>query len=139
MRTAYRTGITPAHAGKSGTECQLAESEQDHPRTRGEKFGIMAGETGAGGSPPHTRGKGRQRRSDRENGGITPAHAGKSTATFSINSGVRDHPRTRGEKNTTPTQRNSAMGSPPHTRGKAILEYLQFEGIRITPAHAGKS
>ena len=30
------------------------------------------------------------------------------------------------------------MGSPPHTRGKVAMQFIQFIFDRITPAHAGK-
>ena len=49
-----------------------------------------------------------------------------------------DHPRTRGEKHMVPNRLTPAMGSPPHTRGKA-LQVLRGRVLPgITPAHAGK-
>ena len=31
------------------------------------------------------------------------------------------------------------LGSPPHTRGKVSNQFFDNNGVRITPAHAGKS
>ena len=90
------------------------------------------------GSPPHTRGKehGSQRRGHFR--GITPAHAGKRREHSEIFFRARDHPRTRGEKESQGPHWCRPRGSPPHTRGKVSdLENLNFD-LRITPAHAGK-
>ena len=51
------SGITPAHAGKSAQDLAARYSRGDHPRTCGEKLGIVTDPT--------------------TEGGITPAHAGK--------------------------------------------------------------
>ena len=50
--------------------------------------------------------------------GITPAHAGKSRASWPL--------------------RSAWLGSPPHMRGKGTAESLTRFKCRITPAHAGK-
>ena len=52
---------------------------------------------------------------------------------------MRDHPRTRGEKNNPRRERNAGWGSPPHTRGKVTPERHRSLLAGITPAHAGKS
>ena len=71
--------------------------------------------------------------------GITPAHAGKRRLSLTAKNAKRDHPRTRGEKVRTSGSKKVQIGSPPHTRGKA-LPFDVFELQRgITPAHAGKS
>ena len=51
----------------------------------------------------------------------------------------KDHPRTRGEKQYTVKWSKLALGSPPHTRGKASADIYRLREARITPAHAGKS
>ena len=91
-------GITPAHAGKSISPVAGRTPEGDHPRTRGEKPGSPKKSATSPGSPPHTRGKAVRHDEIYPLAGITPAHAGKSTATPHIYGGQRDHPRTRGEK-----------------------------------------
>ena len=50
-------GITPAHAGKSVRIGVRHHPVQDHPRTRGEKWGTFLFHVDSSGSPPHTRGK----------------------------------------------------------------------------------
>ncbi len=52
-----RSGITPAHAGKSRQGQQQGPDEQDHPRTCGEKDRAAVLHTAGRGSPPHMRGK----------------------------------------------------------------------------------
>ena len=112
---------------------------EDHPRTRGEKAYAALASWKASGSPPHTRGKVIPPLSAIVRGRITPAHAGKSSIFVCVMILFRDHPRTRGEKIKGGTKRDRQIGSPPHTRGKA-LRVISPEPIgRITPAHAGKS
>ena len=50
-------GITPAYAGKRPVAVLLPLEDQDHPRIRGEKFGVDTLLAVKMGSPPHTRGK----------------------------------------------------------------------------------
>ena len=70
--------------------------------------------------------------------GITPAHAGKSTSWVYPNAIIKDHPRTRGEKPSARCLPLNTVGSPPHTRGKALV-LPHCPGVPgITPAHAGK-
>ena len=130
--------ITPAHAGKSLREVAEGLRKEDHPRTRGEKK--LPGETTkrSQGSPPHTRGKVEKRNVMTQASGITPAHAGKSTPGITSPAPVRDHPRTRGEKFVVKRVVRSRYGSPPHTRGKALIYRQDVEALGITPAHAGK-
>ena len=71
-------GITPAHAGKSGTFGFLIIHRRDHPRTRGEKPAAEEGGAEDEGSPPHTRGKDSVSLGGLAMTRITPAHAGKS-------------------------------------------------------------
>ena len=73
-----RTGITPAHAGKSHRPDHSRLPSWDHPRTRGEKLMATILAAACRGSPPHTRGKGGRSPQHRDVQGITPAHAGKS-------------------------------------------------------------
>ena len=72
------TRITPAHAGKRETEDFRARYFEDHPRPCGEKPGFVVLPRRAKGSPPPMRGKVVGVLRVQANGGITPAHAGKS-------------------------------------------------------------
>ena len=131
-------GITPAHAGKSVVLTRSSSCEKDHPRTRGEKFRSLTVSRARRGSPPHTRGKGLHSIEVDSFDGITPAHAGKSYAGNVCHRYSEDHPRTRGEKSGYGNRRYHKLGSPPHTRGKALTILLLMCRGRITPAHAGK-
>ena len=130
--------ITPAHAGKSRDMGEEGRDGQDHPRTRGEKKIHTIVSIDVAGSPPHTRGKARNRRRSDLRIGITPAHAGKSTMTQALFLAEKDHPRTRGEKAPFPPLLPFGIGSPPHTRGKVQPLQKALVCGRITPAHAGK-
>ena len=91
-------GITPAHAGKSSVWRAAKAVQRDHPRTRGEKPSCPSTNSAIPGSPPHTRGKGRDLPARGKRGRITPAHAGKREILVILAVLSKDHPRTRGEK-----------------------------------------
>ena len=131
--------ITPAHAGKRRAARFPIEMLQDHPRTRGEKLILWDEASLNGGSPPHTRGKGKDGYDRAIRCGITPAHAGKSFAHDMGDFWQKDHPRTRGEKKLRIVNIRIKGGSPPHTRGKGWKSIFPRTKFRITPAHAGKS
>ena len=93
----YTERITPACAGKTWIQTEIALDIGDHPRLRGENHleGIPA--TEQEGSPPLARGKQyisiRQCNPSR----ITPACAGKTVWNVTRKMVNRDHPRLRGE------------------------------------------
>ena len=90
--------ITPAYAGKSPTDPQLAFSNQDHPRLCGEKGHPRCSGFVEQGSPPPMRGKVDETISIYIDEGITPAYAGKRFILDSEVSLCWDHPRLCGEK-----------------------------------------
>ena len=132
-------GITPAHAGKTGRDEKLEAAVQDHPRTRGENHTSTVYPGCTSGSPPHTRGKRLCTLLVRVPGGITPAHAGKTSYGCSGFWSGRDHPRTRGENLVKKDGVWNWEGSPPHTRGKQHYLDIVRKLFGITPAHAGKT
>ena len=69
---------------------------------------------------------------------ITPAYAGKSAGLCRRCPRVKDHPRACGEKIFLVFLAMSAVGLPPHMRGKAQPVRARVCGDGITPAHAGK-
>ena len=73
-----QVGITPAYAGKSRFIGRKNRWCWDHPRLRGEKEDLGAGDIASEGSPPLTRGKDCLRCSSDQSQRITPAYAGKS-------------------------------------------------------------
>ena len=93
------SGITPAHAGKSGRFELATNYPRDHPRACGEKPSTQRWIELFGGSPPRMRGKGRLSDLSAPSTGITPAHAGKSLPLLILELDSRDHPRACGEKN----------------------------------------
>ena len=91
------------------------------------------------GSSPLTRGKRVPRyRRDRD-GGLIPAHAGKTSRQKRSPHGDRAHPRSRGENRPISSQAPSATGSSPLTRGKLMGYLSPIEDARLIPAHAGKT
>lgn len=91
------------------------------------------------GSPP----RGREKVSGRLTGAnyarITPAWAGKRTRSWRAYGCPWDHPRVGGEKIIWASVSIAALESPPHGRGKGVVEGGHVEVNRITPAWAGKS
>lgn len=70
---------------------------------------------------------------------ITPAYAGNTPTTISRGPSSRDHPRICRGAQSSPAQKFSGEGSPPHTRG-ALLDVLLFPPIlKIIPAYAGNT
>ena len=70
---------------------------------------------------------------------ITPAQAGKRKSATKETKGYEDHPRVGGEKQTFWKALATSLGSPPRRRGKGRRIVPNVEGLRITPAWAGKS
>ena len=70
---------------------------------------------------------------------ITPAHAGKTFSLLFLLVCRADHPRACGENATVKTCWRLSSGSPPRMRGKRRALQAVPRGVRITPAHAGKT
>ena len=111
-------GITPACAGKRNRYSLPPNSNEDHPRMRGEKNHVPAVQFRNRGSPPHARGKAERSSIEPFPPGITPACAGKSFTENAVVLLLEDHPRMRGEKIIFPFVLYPCHGSPPHARGK---------------------
>ena len=70
---------------------------------------------------------------------ITPAYAGKRSASRGHVEAVKDHPRLCGEKVENALCVYFFVGSPPPMRGKDHVGIYVGNGEGITPAYAGKS
>ncbi len=70
---------------------------------------------------------------------ITPAYTGKRLKIGECSRLGKDHPRIHGEKEKTEVTSYEELGSPPHTRGKALNRCNISNTYRITPAYTGKS
>ena len=132
-------GITPAYAGKSGTNTASEATGQDHPRVCGEKLQISRSRKSQRGSPPRMRGKGSPRPAPLRCARITPAYAGKSEPRRLHEHQRKDHPRVCGEKALSPLSLYLVSGSPPRMRGKVSVFLRSEDPNGITPAYAGKS
>ena len=133
------SGITPAHAGKTLKVQSMTPRARDHPRACGENELYALRGDGREGSPPRMRGKPRGACGRYRFLGITPAHAGKTTALRASESRVRDHPRACGENGTGERCVQASVGSPPRMRGKLVFVFFEYLDGGITPAHAGKT
>ena len=131
--------ITPAPAGKTKGSQSFTSATRDHPRTCGENTHPASLFRLFPGSPPHLRGKLQENSRDLEDSGITPAPAGKTVVALGTVSGTQDHPRTCGENVGLIPSGLYTLGSPPHLRGKLLMEQLRSLPPRITPAPAGKT
>ena len=130
--------ITPAWAGKSWPGYTAPCRFRDHPRMGGEKLSLLSVTDGQGGSPPHGRGKGKNRIIPILDPRITPAWAGKSGFVRDRAAKPQDHPRMGGEKCYVGESQNNETGSPPHGRGKDPAVFSTGDEDGITPAWAGK-
>ena len=92
-----RTGLIPAHAGKTVRRAASACGMRAHPRSRGENRQAIAQLDAAGGSSPLTRGKQRAHPVGNTTSGLIPAHAGKTPLRVGLRLHLAAHPRSRGE------------------------------------------
>ena len=115
---AHRPGITPAHAGKTWPRRSASAARRDHPRACGENRSGCWRRFRRRGSPPRMRGKLLMGRLTRDPEGITPAHAGKTSARPGSGCSGRDHPRACGENGENIGKLRQGLGSPPRMRGK---------------------
>ena len=139
MRTPIPRRLIPAHAGKTDPKSHPVSSSSAHPRSRGENGVLLLTHTTGGGSSPLTRGKRCGEAVGEGEGGLIPAHAGKTHAA-SRESLIRGaHPRSRGENLIGAVRTLVVTGSSPLTRGKLCEEALRVAGGGLIPAHAGKT
>ena len=138
-RCLARLGLIPAHAGKTMRRARIRSSMRAHPRSRGENSPLHLTPSEVQGSSPLTRGKpiscGVVGASHR----LIPAHAGKTTRAVCRRRGTRAHPRSRGENLLRIPASELVKGSSPLTRGKRLTDKRSPGGVRLIPAHAGKT
>ena len=91
------------------------------------------------GSSPLTRGKPLRRRGSLHEGGLIPAHAGKTRLHYASRAMYRAHPRSRGENPAGASRDLVAEGSSPLTRGKPTPALSPPCALGLIPAHAGKT
>ncbi len=131
--------ITPASAGSTRRAGGTRTWSWDHPRERGEHRSRRGSAGRAAGSPPRARGArscpflrcGLTR--------ITPASAGSTAADWGDGWCRTDHPRERGEHNSSDLAVVSWLGSPPRARGAPGRVVRGRRRVGITPASAGST
>ena len=110
-----------------------------HPRSRGENAVERGCDAFNRGSSPLTRGKRLRRACPCFFLRLIPAHAGKTARRADTMGRQSAHPRSRGENLTCANPAASANGSSPLTRGKPRGSSRRRGGLRLIPAHAGKT
>ena len=131
--------ITPARAGRSGSDLRRALLAGDHPRACGEKLADAVFVRVPAGSPPRVRGEDAPVGFSQGVMGITPARAGRSWLADRRGGCAWDHPRACGEKRGMICAPPVHSGSPPRVRGEAVLPEVDVLVNGITPARAGRS
>ena len=136
---AGRSGLIPAHAGKTEHRSQSDETGGAHPRSRGENAIQSAYKHSCSGSSPLTRGKPPPPWAPDVARGLIPAHAGKTTPSGASPRLLTAHPRSRGENLISVADYAGKYGSSPLTRGKRRRLGVRVERLGLIPAHAGKT
>ena len=131
--------IIPAYAGSTGPPPAETQRRLHHPRIRGEHdvFADQVAQTK--GSSPHTRGAQQRERKTLMLTGIIPAYAGSTRHGHSHLLLYPDHPRIRGEHQSSARQCRWRDGSSPHTRGARLRPLKDFAPRPIIPAYAGST
>ena len=132
-------GLIPAHAGKTVVIEVVHPALGAHPRSRGENLILTSLRLSMQGSSPLTRGKPARRYPRSAEGGLIPAHAGKTLIMLGIPVNTEAHPRSRGENEHPTDYRSSSSGSSPLTRGKPADDLHRTVAQGLIPAHAGKT
>ena len=111
-------GLIPAHAGKTLPPRRRTHQRRAHPRACGENGALPPDGLNLEGSSPRMRGKPQGSRSRHREGGLIPAHAGKTLRRLSARMSMPAHPRACGENSETDESRVEGSGSSPRMRGK---------------------
>ena len=137
--TQFSVRLIPAHAGKTLYPTKPRPHLPAHPRSRGENSldGLVVDKDT--GSSPLTRGKPGREHHQPVASGLIPAHAGKTPSWRPPRLSPPAHPRSRGENLSLSATLFDEDGSSPLTRGKRSEVASHFSGVRLIPAHAGKT
>ena len=132
-------GLIPAHAGKTVSRPARISAWRAHPRSRGENGLLILIALVVVGSSPLTRGKPGPVRRAGGDGGLIPAHAGKTPSRWRARAASAAHPRSRGENAIDSGTGTVRGGSSPLTRGKLTMSLKLSIVHGLIPAHAGKT
>ena len=134
-----RTGLIPAHAGKTLIRGEYLPNGGAHPRACGENVSMVCVFGFVVGSSPRMRGKPELSAQVMHLCRLIPAHAGKTLrrAGWGILRGA--HPRACGENPQLDQLPEGFEGSSPRMRGKPHSRSGLSRPSRLIPAHAGKT
>ena len=139
LGTSGRSGLIPAHAGKTTSGARRVMRLGAHPRSRGENYSRPGRKPDFSGSSPLTRGKPPAHAAPTTDTRLIPAHAGKTDGDGHLHGPRGAHPRSRGENVGDEAMRPVAPGSSPLTRGKRGDDLHSRVAAGLIPAHAGKT
>ena len=138
-RSGRQAGIIPALAGNTPGCVHVRAATGDHPRSRGEYYGLGFSTRSPEGSSPLSRGIHGEASAASGDSRIIPALAGNTSRTRGAPRPARDHPRSRGEYVNGVVHEFRDEGSSPLSRGiHAFLDPL-LDLVRIIPALAGNT
>ena len=134
-----QAGIIPACAGNTRWSLSLSRAVRDHPRVRGEHYGVVSDLHHLAGSSPRARGTHDCKRGTQQQHGIIPACAGNTWWSAVAVAALRDHPRVRGEHFIFLLGSGVLVGSSPRARGTPVSSNLIMGSAGIIPACAGNT
>ena len=132
-------GIIPACAGSTSPVRATDPCRRDHPRMRGEHELARPLVVKLQGSSPHARGARFDALRLALVVGIIPACAGSTTTGARNPRPRRDHPRMRGEHDSSIESTHVQPGSSPHARGARLASKRRVHCLGIIPACAGST
>ena len=134
-----RSGLIPAHAGKTHHHRSGPDPHKAHPRACGENWMLPRPQATPRGSSPRMRGKRVLREVASAASGLIPAHAGKTIFVTTGQLVPPAHPRACGENLFSDGDSVRLQGSSPRMRGKPRGRACGLPRRRLIPAHAGKT
>ena len=135
----YAAGSSPRMRGKLTRVLDIFHERWAHPRACGENKMPGIRSLMQWGSSPRMRGKLTPCPLGPCSAGLIPAHAGKTSATFSNDVLEPAHPRACGENLNRDMNGSQLDGSSPRMRGKQVLVFFISAQTGLIPAHAGKT
>ncbi|EFL01005.1 LOW QUALITY PROTEIN: conserved hypothetical protein, partial [Streptomyces sp. SPB78] len=129
-------GLIPARAGSGSPRPRRRTASRAHPRTRGERLGVVPSTLHLAGSSPHARGAGNPGGCCHGVDGLIPARAGSGCPACPGWRRAWAHPRTRGERASARTSATPPPGSSPARAGSGSGGLASHRSPRAHPPHA---
>ncbi len=134
---AAHAGTTPACAGTTLFHASTSALTRDHPRVRGDHGNWQCNQCSRWGPPPRARGPLREGSWRQATPGTTPACAGTTVRASPHHLTAWDHPRVRGDHNSSAIHCTHQGGPPPRARGPRWAGPPMWPHAGTTPACAG--